>query len=252
MDMESREQANQPSNVSLPIRSTIPQNPSTADLIRRPVVTYGAAIVLQAVALFAGAHRLNWPRGWLLVGLLIFIALSNVLVMACMNPRLLRQRFEEHTGAKPVDEMIVRLYLLVLLTFFYIAGLDAGRYEWSIVSACTILPGLVLSLLGHALVLWTMAENYHLEATVRIQEDHKVVTTGPYRLIRHPMYVGTLVTMAGWPLIVGSLWVYIPVASVAVLFVVRTALEDRTLQEELPGYREYCRQTRYRLVPGIW
>jgi protein-S-isoprenylcysteine O-methyltransferase Ste14 len=99
-----------------------------------------------------------------------------------------------------------------------------------------------------------IATNPFLESTVRIQSErgHVAVTSGPYAIVRHPMYVGVTMGYLAWPLIFGSLWAYIPAVAVAILFVFRTAHEDRTLRLELPGYEDYARRTRYRLVPGLW
>ena len=99
-----------------------------------------------------------------------------------------------------------------------------------------------------------MGENPFLERTVRIQEDRNqmVITTGPYAIVRHPMYTGFMISSLGWPLVLGSYWAAIPVLLLDISFIVRTSLEDRTLQEELPGYREYARKTKYRLLPGVW
>jgi protein-S-isoprenylcysteine O-methyltransferase Ste14 len=112
----------------------------------------------------------------------------------------------------------------------------------------------VLHLLGSIPIAGAMATNPHLETTVRIQEDrgHRVSTSGPYRVVRHPMYVGAILQFAGAPLVLGSLWACLPVAAAPVLFIVRTALEDRTLRRELPGYEAYAQRTRYRLLPGVW
>jgi protein-S-isoprenylcysteine O-methyltransferase Ste14 len=108
--------------------------------------------------------------------------------------------------------------------------------------------------LGSALGNWAMLENRFFSGYVRIQTDrgHMVVSNGPYRSIRHPGYLGGIVTWLAAPLALGSLWALIPAGAVVVAYVIRTALEDRTLQAELDGYKEYARQTRYRLVPGVW
>jgi protein-S-isoprenylcysteine O-methyltransferase Ste14 len=99
-----------------------------------------------------------------------------------------------------------------------------------------------------------MATNAFLSTRVRIQEDrgHRVVTTGPYRMVRHPMYAATIIGFAGVSLLLGSWWAFVPGAVCTVLFIIRTALEDRTLQAELPGYKDYAARTRYRLLPGVW
>ncbi len=209
-------------------------------------------IVMQATALFVGAHALAWPRGWLVVGLLVLTMLVNVGVMARYNPRALRERFRRHKDTKSFDTVITRLYLVALLVMMYVAGRDAMRAGWWPIGEGGILPGVLLYIIGNAIVAWTMVENRHLETTVRIQEGHEVVTTGPYRIVRHPMYVGSLMMTAGCPLVAGSVWAYVPFGAIVGLFVLRTALEDRTLHEELAGYAEYAKRTRYRLLPGLW
>ena len=116
------------------------------------------------------------------------------------------------------------------------------------------LAGLVISLLGFGVFLWAMAANAFFAEGVRIQEErgHTVATGGPYRLVRHPGYVGAILSMGATPFLLGSWWALVPAGLGVGGYLLRTALEDRTLQEELPGYREYTHQTRYRLLPGIW
>jgi protein-S-isoprenylcysteine O-methyltransferase Ste14 len=143
------------------------------------------------------------------------------------------------------------LYLLTLV----IAGLDAGRFHWT-----AELPVWVYALsalvyvLGQGIHLWAKHTNRFFSSVVRIQLDRgqQVCRDGPYRLVRHPGYVGGQLFSIVTPLILGSLWALIPAGVAAVLLIVRTALEDRTLQRELPGYTAYAQEVRYRLVPGIW
>jgi protein-S-isoprenylcysteine O-methyltransferase Ste14 len=104
------------------------------------------------------------------------------------------------------------------------------------------------------LIWWVTSVNRRLSTMVRIQDDRgqQVVTNGPYRYVRHPMYVGTVLFAPGIPLLLGSWWALIPAGMIIVIFIIRTAMEDKTLMEELPGYAEYTKQVRYRLIPGIW
>ena len=113
---------------------------------------------------------------------------------------------------------------------------------------------LVVAVLCYALIVWAMAANAFFSKVVRIQDDrgHTVATGGPYRIVRHPGYVGGILFELATPIMLGSWWALIPGGFTALFFVVRTALEDKTLHEELPGYAEYAQQTRYRLLPGIW
>ena len=136
-----------------------------------------------------------------------------------------------------------------------VAALDGGRYHWSPpLSPVVYSVGYVLLAFGYVLMLWAMWTNRFFSAVVRIQTDrgHAVVQEGPYRFVRHPGYVAITPLLAATPFALGSFWALIPAGLGVVLFVIRTALEDAALQRELPGYAEYARKVRYRLVPGVW
>ena len=144
--------------------------------------------------------------------------------------------------------------LTALLLVPAVAGLDVGRYLWSSLELPYAVVGVVSLVVASVLINWTMIENPYFEPTVRIQDDrgHHVVTTGPYAIVRHPGYLSGILWLASIPLILGSLYAFAPVALYTVLMGLRTYLEDRTLQEELPGYTEYVERVKYRLFPGIW
>jgi protein-S-isoprenylcysteine O-methyltransferase Ste14 len=139
------------------------------------------------------------------------------------------------------------------LSFYAVAGLDA-RYGWSQLGAAWIWPGIALELLGFVPICLAIAENPFLERQVRVQTElaHHVITTGPYRVVRHPMYSGLMLLLPGCALVLGSAWSFAPITMLMATFIVRTALEDGALWRELPGYKEYGTRTRYRLVPGVW
>jgi protein-S-isoprenylcysteine O-methyltransferase Ste14 len=171
------------------------------------------------------------------------------------NRDLLEERQQPGEGAKDWDRRLLRIYALLTMSLFVVAGLDVGRFHWS---DTVELWQQVLALAGFALAfafaIWAMVVNNYYSRIVRIQGDrgHNVVTDGPYRFVRHPSYIGSILAWACAALVLGSWIALVPVALIAVTLTVRTALEDRTLQEELAGYREYAQQTRYRLVPGVW
>ena len=200
------------------------------------------------------AGGLHWLRGWIFAALFLASYVTALAVIRRKNPALIRVRLKKLQPTKPFDKVFVALYITAFLAFLVVAGLDGGRFGWSALRFRWIWPGMVLHLAGALPVTWAAATNPYLETTVRIQNDrgHTTITGGPYRLVRHPMYTGILVSFSGWPLILGSLWSYIPVVVVVALFVFRTAREDQTLRTELSGYSDYCRRTRYRLLPGIW
>ena len=143
---------------------------------------------------------------------------------------------------------------LALLAIFPVAALDAGRFHWSNVPIWLVALGYVLFSFGFLLTVWVEAVNKFAEPGVRIQTErgHKVIDTSPYAVIRHPMYGAALMIFCGTALALGSFWALIPVAFVTLILIARTRLEDRTLQNELAGYRAYAQRVRYRLIPGLW
>jgi len=157
-------------------------------------------------------------------------------------------------GTKRWDKVLIALLMLSFLALFPLAALDSGRFHWSSVPAWLIVLGYALLCIGFFISIWAEAVNKFAEPSVRIQTErgHKVIDTGPYAIIRHPLYFGSLFLFLGIPLALGSYWALIPAAAATVTIVVRTILEDRTLQNELPGYKEYTSRVPRRLIPGLW
>jgi protein-S-isoprenylcysteine O-methyltransferase Ste14 len=157
-------------------------------------------------------------------------------------------------NVKPWDNIIMAIYTLLLIVMIVVAGLDSGRFNWSPTPLTAKLIG-TTGLLFAMFVIWrVMAANTYLSERVRIQEErgHKVITSGPYRYVRHPMYVGIIIAALSTPLVLDSWLALFPGGLIAILFVIRTFLEDRTLHEELAGYKDYSVKVRYRLLPGVW
>jgi protein-S-isoprenylcysteine O-methyltransferase Ste14 len=209
--------------------------------------------VLTFLVPFAFAGRLNWWRGWLFVGSMLLIAGISFAVMRRRNPDLMRRRLQQPSGVKPFDRFVLAVTAAGFLSLYAVAGLDA-RYGWSQLSLTWTWVGLAMELLGFVPIYLSVAENPFLERQVRIQTelDHLVITTGPYRVVRHPMYCGLMLLLPGSALVLGSAWSLAPIAMLMATFVVRTALEDAALRRELPGYKEYTTRTRYRLLPCVW
>jgi protein-S-isoprenylcysteine O-methyltransferase Ste14 len=166
-----------------------------------------------------------------------------------------RQNTEKMQSAKAWDKVLAPL-MAVSLSFplVIVAGLD-HRFGWSPLFPMWLnILGLVLVALGYTFATWALIENRFFSTTVRIQTDrgHVVCDSGPYRIVRHPGYAGNILPLLGIVLALGSVWTLIPAVVALIIAVIRTALEDRTLQAELPGYREYARRVRYRLIPGIY
>ena len=205
-------------------------------------------------ALFGGAGRWNWSRGWIFLAAYFSMLGISAIVVLRKNPALMEARANwRHRDTKPFDKIILAVFFPLYNFQFLVAGLDA-RFGVPPIPFAAVYPGLLLFAAAIALVAWAMAVNRFAETTVRIQSDRgqAVISTGPYRWVRHPMYVAALLMFLATSLILGSLWSLVVAALLAALFIVRTALEDRALRRELPGYEQYAARTRYRLLPGVW
>jgi protein-S-isoprenylcysteine O-methyltransferase Ste14 len=210
--------------------------------------------VFAGVVIFWSAGRIDWWPGWAMITILLVWATATAIVILSTNPDLLAERLGPRKGTKPWDTAILGIVGMATLARLLIAGLDQ-RYGWtSGISLTSQIVALVACIMGYALVVWATASNAFFSQAVRIQPErgHAVARSGPYRLVRHPAYVGTILSELTVPILLGSWWAFIPGVLNAVLYVVRTALEDRTLHLELTGYSDYARQVRYRLLPGIW
>jgi protein-S-isoprenylcysteine O-methyltransferase Ste14 len=199
----------------------------------------------------------HWIEAWVLAILTVVVSIASRVLAARKNPDIIQERasFTDAEGIKSWDKKIVPLIAFVVPAIIYLVfGLD-HRFGWSTpVSILMKVVGFIFYIAGFLFSTWAMVENRFFSSVVRIQKErgHVVCDTGPYRMVRHPGYLGGLISWLGMPLFVGSLWGYIPVLFIIVLYIIRTRLEDQTLQSELPGYQKFAEQTRYRLLPGIW
>ncbi len=208
-----------------------------------------------AVVCFAGAGRLDWTRGWIYIETYVFAMTAVGVVVHRINPDLIEEREKlKGTNTQRFDKVFLALFLPLTFIQLMIAGIDAVRFHWLALPTWTAVPGVVLFLAAMALVTWTMVVNRFAEPTVRLQSDrgHKVVSAGPYRWVRHPMYVGFIVMYPASALILGSGWAMVVAGIVVILITWRTSQEDRFLCRELEGYREFAAETRFRLCPGLW
>jgi protein-S-isoprenylcysteine O-methyltransferase Ste14 len=220
----------------------------------RIAAAFGASLAMFAAILFVPAGRLDWVAAWVYLGLLVAFTIANLVYLRRVNPELIDRRTRLARGTKRWDVVWSVVFSPLVLAVYVIAGLDAGRYGWSSPPGWLWLVGLALFLAGMALFSRAMGENPFFEKTVRIQDErgHRLVDTGPYRLVRHPGYLGFVGWILSTPLLLGSWWAFVPTLLSIAGMVVRTVLEDRTLKAELSGYAEYANRVRYRLVPGVW
>jgi protein-S-isoprenylcysteine O-methyltransferase Ste14 len=213
-------------------------------------------VLIPLVLLLCGGD-FGWWQAWVYALLIVGAGVGGRIGAERRHPGLLaeRQNMKTIKNAKPWDKVLAPLMALsVSFPLVIVAGLD-HRFGWSPeFPFWLIVLGFLLISLGYAFATWALIENRFFSSVVRIQADrgHLVCDSGPYRMVRHPGYAGNTLALPGIVLALSSMWTLIPAAAALVIAVIRTALEDQTLQGELPGYRDYVRRVRYRLLPGVY
>ncbi len=207
-------------------------------------------LIIVGGILFASAGRLDLPMFWVYLG----VVLSYVIIaLAVLDPGLLQERIRPGPGGK--DRYLRLLAFPFILCHWIVAGLDVGRFHWSDTMPFALqIVGTVGLASGMAISIWAMAVNPFFSPVVRIQSErgHRLITSGPYRFVRHPGYLGAVVSCLFGMCILGSLGAMLPIGVLLLLMLRRAKLEDRFLHEELEGYGEYAQRVRYRLIPGLW
>lgn len=203
------------------------------------------------------AGDISWWQAWAFFVLFFLAGIGGRILAEKRHPGILKERvnMEKAKNAKPWDKVLAPLMAISLsFPLVIVAGLD-HRYGWTPLFPTWVnILGLVLIALGYAFSAWAIIENHFFSSTVYIQTDrgHSVCNSGPYAIVRHPGYAGNLLALVGIIMALNSMWTLIPVVAALVIAVIRTTLEDKTLHEELTGYRDYASRVRYRLFPGIY
>jgi protein-S-isoprenylcysteine O-methyltransferase Ste14 len=227
----------------------------TSRLVTRWLIREIMGAIMAGVILFWSAGDWTWGWGWAVVAVYAVWVGANAVLLIPRHPELLAERAQRSiAGMKSWDKTLLSIIGVLTLVKYILAGLDI-RNGWSApIPVWVHLVALALAAFGYALGTWAMTENAYFSMIVRYQEErgHQVCNTGPYKFVRHPAYIGTILFELMVALVLGSWWTLIPAGLIAILTVVRTSLEDKTLQEELPGYKAFTQETRYRLLPGIW
>jgi protein-S-isoprenylcysteine O-methyltransferase Ste14 len=213
-----------------------------------------ALLGVLGLLLFVPAGRLNWVEAWVFIVVYGLFLCIYAIWSLLKDPGQLQERSQVASNTKGWDKLIMVAYTGLLLITFVVSALDAGRFRW----APVVLPLEIAAWIGQAaagaLIMWVVVTNTYLSRVARIQEDRgqNVVTEGPYRFVRHPMYAGIIVLFVCVPIALGSGWGLVPGVAIGLLFAVRTFKEDQMLRQELAGYEAYAHQVRYKLVPGVW
>ncbi len=213
---------------------------------------FGIIFLIAFILLLAG--RISYWQGWV-YGIINIIVVVIQSILFANRTDLIKERLKPGPGTKSWDKVILAIYVPAFYAVVVIASLDSGRFKWTSPFPMFIyIIGYIVYIFSQFVNLWAMRTNNFFSFTVRIQKDRgqAVVQNGPYHFIRHPGYIGGILMAISSSLVLGSLWALIPASIVTILLIIRTYLEDITLQKELQGYNEYSKEVRFRLLPGVW
>lgn len=222
----------------------------TGKLFWEAILKFLLGVVLVGVLIFFPAGTLAFVQGWILMGILFVPMLAAGFVMMAKSPELLRRRLDAKEKVRTQD-LVIKLSGLMFLCGFVLAGLGY-RFSWYVLPLGVSIAGAVLFLLAYVLYAEVLRENAYLSRTVGVSEGQRVVDTGMYGIVRHPMYAATLLLFLSIPLVLGSLYALAVFLLYPVLIVVRIRNEEKVLAEQLDGYVEYLGKVKYRLIPYVW
>ncbi len=220
------------------------------ELFIKAIAKFIFGVLLVGALLFFPAWTLHYPQAWLLLGILFIPMFIAGLVMMKKNPELLKKRLNAKEKEDEQKEVILFSGIMFLLSFVA-AGLSF-RFGFLMLPFSVSIIGAVLFLLSYALYAEVLKENTYLSRTIEVQKDQKVIDTGLYRIVRHPMYMATVVLFLSMPLVLGSVISFVIMLFYIPIIVKRIRNEEKVLEEGLPGYREYKEKVRYRLIPFVW
>ena len=222
----------------------------TVKLFVQAILKFTLGVVLVGLLIFLPAGTFAFPGGWLLMGILFVPMFLAGIVMMCKNPGLLKSRLnaKEKQGEQ---QLVVKLSGLMFLIGFIVAGLDF-RFGWLPLPKAVSMVGAAVFLIAYLLYAEVLRENTYLSRTIEVQENQKVIDTGLYGIVRHPMYSATVLLFLSMPLVLGSVISLVIFLAYPFIIAKRIRHEEAFLEKELPGYREYKEKVKYRLIPFVW
>jgi protein-S-isoprenylcysteine O-methyltransferase Ste14 len=226
------------------------QDISQGKLTQIVISRYIMAIVFFLIIFFLPAGTFNYWEGWVYMAILLFPMLFGLIYLLKKSPELLarRMQFKEKVNQQ---KWIVGFSYIPLLLAFILPGFDY-RWGWSTIPLWIIILGQIMVVVGYGIVLLVFRENQYASRIIEVSQKQTVIDSGPYALVRHPMYFGTMLLYVISPLALGSYWAVIPAVFIIPVLVFRIIDEEKTLARDLEGYSAYIQKTRYRLIPGIW
>ncbi len=222
----------------------------TAKLFVQAILKFLLGFVLVGVLVFLPAGTFSFVNGWILMGILFIPMFVAGLVMMFKNPELLKKRLDAKEKEKE-QSIVVKLSGLMFLAGFVVAGLN-HRFAWHIMPKSVVIVASVVFFVAYLLYAEVLRENTYLSRTIQVQENQKVIDTGLYGIVRHPMYSATLLLFLSMPLVLGSIYSFVIFLVYPFIIAKRIKNEEELLENELKGYREYKQKVKYRLIPFVW
>ena len=222
----------------------------TLKLFISAILKFSLGVVLVGLLIFLPAGTFAFFNGWLFMGILFVPMFLAGLVMMAKNPKLLQSRLDAKEKQKEQD-LVVKLSGLMFLAGFIVAGLGV-RFDWYTLPKPVVIASAIVFLIAYILYAEVLRENTYLSRTIKVQEDQKVIDTGLYGIVRHPMYSVTLLLFLSMPLVLGSVYSFVIFLAYPFIIAKRIKHEEEFLEKELNGYKEYKQKVKYRLIPFIW
>lgn len=222
----------------------------TLKLFISAILKFSLGVVLVGLLIFLPAGTFAFFNGWLFMGILFVPMFLAGLVMMAKNPKLLQSRLDAKEKQKEQD-LVVKLSGLMFLTGFIVAGLGV-RFGWYTLPKPVVIASAIVFLIAYILYAEVLRENTYLSRTIEVQEDQKVIDKGLYGIVRHPMYSVTLLLFLSMPLVLGSVYSFVIFLAYPFIIAKRIKYEEKFLEKELNGYKEYKQKVKYRLIPFIW
>jgi protein-S-isoprenylcysteine O-methyltransferase Ste14 len=222
----------------------------TAKLFIQAIIKFLAGFILIGLLIFLPAGTLSFFNGWLFMVILFVPMFLAGIVMMAKNPSLLKSRLNAKEKQRE-QNIVIKLSGIMFLLGFIVAGLDF-RFNWFTLPKGVVIGGTIVFLIAYLLYAEVLRENTYLSRTIEVQENQKVIDTGLYGIVRHPMYSSTLLLFLSMPLVLGSIYSFLIFLAYPLIIAKRIKEEEKFLEKELEGYREYKQKVKYRLIPFIW
>lgn len=219
-------------------------------LIKKIIIRFSLIPIVLGILIFLPAGTFNYWQSYVYITVIIIPMIFVLCYFLKFDPKFIERRARTKEKEK-TQRIILIVFSLILFSTYIVSGLDY-RFGWSNIPIPIILLADIMSLSGYMMVFFVFKQNSYASRVVETENNQKVITTGLYSIIRHPMYIGVLIMWIPMPIALGSFCGLIPIATIPFALVIRILNEEKVLCKDLPGYKEYCQKTRYRLIPYIW